>query len=271
VVGGAGGLLAELKSDPGRLGLKTLLGEIDKLERVRAVGLSDELFADVSEKLLGSWRARAAKLYPSDLRASPPAVRLTLLAALCSVRTAELTDGLVDLLARYASHPAREQVYPGRHARLGSTAGAHPTRPDLVPPAPQRAGDHGHDRDDADRPGRPLRWRATWVLTTSCDGRPPPPSTLTAKPRRWAVAGALGVPASPGWCEPGVSALLVVLDAVADQPERRRPQADEQRAALGAAALVLADRLRPDPQADAQRDRTQGHELQVPAAQADAV
>jgi len=97
-VGGAGGFLAELKSDPGRLGLKTLLGEIDKLERVRAIGLSDELFADVSEKLLGSWRARAAKLYPSDLRASPPAVRLTLLAALCSVRTAELTDGLVELL-----------------------------------------------------------------------------------------------------------------------------------------------------------------------------
>jgi hypothetical protein len=39
-IGGAGsaGFLVELKSDPGRLGRKTLLGEIDKLERVKATG-----------------------------------------------------------------------------------------------------------------------------------------------------------------------------------------------------------------------------------------
>lgn len=97
-VGGAPSFLAELKADPGRLGLETLLREIEKLERVRAIGLSDELFTDVSEKLVAAWRARASKLYPSDLRESPPAVRLTLLAVLCWVRTAELTDGLVELL-----------------------------------------------------------------------------------------------------------------------------------------------------------------------------
>jgi Domain of unknown function (DUF4158) len=34
-----GGFLQELKADPGRPGLETLLGEIAKLERVRAVGL----------------------------------------------------------------------------------------------------------------------------------------------------------------------------------------------------------------------------------------
>lgn len=95
---GGAGFLVELKSDPGRLGLKTLLCEIDKLERVKAIGLSPDLFADASEKLVASWRARAAKLYPFDLRASPPEVRLTLLAALCSTRTAEITDGLVGLL-----------------------------------------------------------------------------------------------------------------------------------------------------------------------------
>ena len=92
------GFLVELKCDPGRLGLKTLLREIDKLERVKAIGLSPDLFADASEKLVASWRARAAKLYPSDLRASSPEVRLTLLAALCSTRTAEITDALVELL-----------------------------------------------------------------------------------------------------------------------------------------------------------------------------
>lgn len=97
-VGGGRGLLSELKADPGRLGLETLLAEIAKLERIRALGLSSDLFSGYSEKLVSSWRARPAIQYPSDLRAASPAVRLTLLAALCSVRTAEITDSLVDLL-----------------------------------------------------------------------------------------------------------------------------------------------------------------------------
>ena len=87
------GLLVELKSDPGPASLNTILEEIDKLERVRALGLPADLFADCSEKLLGAWRARAAAAYPSD-----PAIRLTLLAALCWSRTAEITDALVGLL-----------------------------------------------------------------------------------------------------------------------------------------------------------------------------
>jgi hypothetical protein len=89
-----------LKADPGRVGLKTLLGEIEKLERVRAIGLADDLFADVSERQLAAWRARAAKLYPSDLRAAPEPVRLTLLAALCWTRTAEITDGISSVRRR---------------------------------------------------------------------------------------------------------------------------------------------------------------------------
>jgi TnpA family transposase len=97
-VGAGRGLLSELKADPGRLGLETLLGEIAKLERIRALGLPGALFSGYSEKLVSSWRARAATQYPSDLRIASPAVRLTLLSALCSVRTAEITDSLVDLL-----------------------------------------------------------------------------------------------------------------------------------------------------------------------------
>ena len=92
------GLLAELKADPGTLGLETLLREIQKLEAVRALALSDGLFAGSSERLVEAWRARAARSYPSDLRAAPTPVRLTLLAALCWVRQAEITDALVDLL-----------------------------------------------------------------------------------------------------------------------------------------------------------------------------
>lgn len=55
------GAFADLKSDPGTLGLETLLKEIDKLQRVRALGLPADLFADASEKLVASWRGRAAR------------------------------------------------------------------------------------------------------------------------------------------------------------------------------------------------------------------
>ncbi|MFC6010252.1 hypothetical protein [Nocardia lasii] len=92
------GLLAELKSDPGKVSLETLLREVDKLAAVRALALPADLFADASDKLVDGWRARAARSFPSDLRDMPDSIRLTLLAALCWVRSAEITDALVDLL-----------------------------------------------------------------------------------------------------------------------------------------------------------------------------
>jgi TnpA family transposase len=96
--GGDEGFLAELRSDPGKPGLETLFAEVAKLTRVRGLGLPPDLFAGVSDKVVESWRARAACMYPSDLRASPAPIRITLLAALCWLRTAEIVDSLVELL-----------------------------------------------------------------------------------------------------------------------------------------------------------------------------
>jgi hypothetical protein len=95
---GESGLLAEIKADPGKRNIETLVIETEKLARVKAICLPAELFTESSEKLVDAWRARAARLYPSDLRASPAPVRLTLLAALCWARQTEIIDGLVDLL-----------------------------------------------------------------------------------------------------------------------------------------------------------------------------
>jgi len=97
---GTGGpeLLAEIKADPAQLGLETFLGEVDKLERVRALQLPVDLFAGTPDKMVDAWRARAAAEYPSDLATHPAEVRLTLLAALCHRRVTEITDSLVDLL-----------------------------------------------------------------------------------------------------------------------------------------------------------------------------
>jgi hypothetical protein len=95
--GGGGTFFTELKADPGALGLDSLLAEVNKLQRVRGLQLPPELFADVSEKLVAAWRARAAKEYPSDLRAAAGPVRYTLLSTLCHVRETEITDSLVEL------------------------------------------------------------------------------------------------------------------------------------------------------------------------------
>ncbi len=92
------GVLAELKSDPGALGLDTLLTEIGKLSKVRSLGLTEAVFADASDRVVGSWRARAARMYPSDFAECGDEVGRALLAALCWTRQAELVDGLVELL-----------------------------------------------------------------------------------------------------------------------------------------------------------------------------
>jgi TnpA family transposase len=91
-------VLADLKSDPGPLGLDTLLAEIGKLSTVRALGLDESVLAGASDRIVAAWRARAARMYPSDFGECGEPVRYTLLAALCWTRQAELVDGLVELL-----------------------------------------------------------------------------------------------------------------------------------------------------------------------------
>ena len=98
VAGGGPTFFTELKADPGQLGLETLLAEITKLERVRAIGLPDGLFADVADKCIARWRSRAVAEYPSTLRRDHPReVAMTLLAVLCWCRLTEVTDSLVEL------------------------------------------------------------------------------------------------------------------------------------------------------------------------------
>jgi TnpA family transposase len=97
VAGGGRSHYTELKTDPGAPGLESLFAEVNKLERVRRLELPADLFADVSEKLVEAWRARASREYPANMLRMRPPMRLTLLAALCHVRQTEITDSLVDL------------------------------------------------------------------------------------------------------------------------------------------------------------------------------
>lgn len=90
--------LNQLKTDPGRLGLKSLLAEIEKLETLRALSLPPNLFTSVAPKLVQQYRRRASTETPRELRRHPTAIRYTLVAAFCWQREQELIDSLVTLL-----------------------------------------------------------------------------------------------------------------------------------------------------------------------------
>jgi hypothetical protein len=89
---------AFLKTDPGAVGLESFLTEIEKLKRIRAVGLPTNLFEGISSKLVKTYRQRAATETPYLLRQHPPAIRYTLMAAFCIQRSQEITDNLIELL-----------------------------------------------------------------------------------------------------------------------------------------------------------------------------
>jgi hypothetical protein len=89
---------AFLKTDPGVIGLGSFLTEIEKLKRIRAVGLPTNLFEGRSSKLVKTYRHRAATETPYLLRQHPSAIRYTLMAVFCIQRSQEITDSLIEIL-----------------------------------------------------------------------------------------------------------------------------------------------------------------------------
>src|SRR6516165_2118207 len=87
-----------LKTDPGRVSLKSVLRELEKLGQIATLALPDNLFAAIQPKVLRQYRLRAAAEPPREVRRHPEPIRYTLLAAFCWQRRQEIIDGLVDLL-----------------------------------------------------------------------------------------------------------------------------------------------------------------------------
>jgi hypothetical protein len=92
--------LVELKTDPGPARLESVLAEIAKLQRLRALELPSDLLADVAPKVRQGYRQRVQVEEPYELRRHPKPVRSTLLAAWAALRSGELTDNLVDTLVQ---------------------------------------------------------------------------------------------------------------------------------------------------------------------------
>jgi TnpA family transposase len=97
-------VLQELRADAGPASLETVQQELDKLDRVRALGLPRDLFASVPPKILQVFRQRAAVEALYELRRHPEPLSIMLLAAYCHVRGQDLTDTVVDLLVNIVHH-----------------------------------------------------------------------------------------------------------------------------------------------------------------------
>jgi TnpA family transposase len=95
---GEGAAFLRLASDPGRVGLESLLAEIDKLELLRALALPPDLLRGYHPDQAKRFRRRATVENAWELRRHPERIRLALLAFYCVPRQGEVVDGLVELL-----------------------------------------------------------------------------------------------------------------------------------------------------------------------------
>lgn len=95
-----GTVMGWLKSDPGQTSVTTLKATANRLQRLQAIDLPDDLFASTATRVVEIYARRAASEPPRELRRRQVATRFTLLAAFCWVRQREITDQLVDLLNR---------------------------------------------------------------------------------------------------------------------------------------------------------------------------
>ena len=91
-------LFSYLNLDPGRVSLDSFFSEVDKLEQKRSLKLPENLFNNLSKKVLETYARRAATEPPRELRSHPTTIRYTLVSAFCWLRLQEVTDNLVDLL-----------------------------------------------------------------------------------------------------------------------------------------------------------------------------
>ena len=94
----------DLKADPGKPGVESLLTSIAKLQCIDGLGLSVAVFEPVPAKFIERFRQRCASESIRDLRRHPPVIRYSMVAMFCWRRRQQLTDLLLDLLLQVTHH-----------------------------------------------------------------------------------------------------------------------------------------------------------------------
>jgi hypothetical protein len=90
--------IADIKQDPGRIGLETLQQEAKKLQLLKSIPLPTNILKLLPRPYLTRLKRRVASENTREIKRHPPATRYALMAVFTFVRSHEITDDLVDLL-----------------------------------------------------------------------------------------------------------------------------------------------------------------------------
>ncbi len=89
---------SDLKTDPGKANLDSLLTAIAKLKCISDIGLASDVFQDIPAKFIERFRQRCATESIRELRRHPAVIRYSMVAMFCWRRQQQLNDALIDLL-----------------------------------------------------------------------------------------------------------------------------------------------------------------------------
>ncbi|WZL75090.1 hypothetical protein QBE52_09805 [Clostridiaceae bacterium 35-E11] len=87
----------KLKSDPGRIGLETVLSKLQKLKIIRNIGIPFEIFRNVQYKRLLQYKDRIVSEEVSEIKNHPKHIKYALLAIFFCVRQMEIIDLLIEI------------------------------------------------------------------------------------------------------------------------------------------------------------------------------
>lgn len=90
--------LSQLKTDPGKANLDSLLTTITKLKCINEIGLLAEIFQDIPPKFIDQYHQRCATESIRELRRHPDVIRYSMVAMFCWRRQQQLIDALIDSL-----------------------------------------------------------------------------------------------------------------------------------------------------------------------------
>lgn len=97
-------LFRQLKTDPDNASLQSILDESAKLECIRKINLSQELFKGFPYSLFKKYRDRIITEPIREIRRHPSNIRYALFAIFLYLRGREITDDLVELLIQLVHH-----------------------------------------------------------------------------------------------------------------------------------------------------------------------
>ena len=103
-----------LKADPGRLGLESVLGEVDKLKFIQSLALPIEQLELIHPKILARYKQRVISESAWEVKRHPDQIRCALLSIFFYERRSEIIDSLVELFIQVVhkfSARAEKKVY----------------------------------------------------------------------------------------------------------------------------------------------------------------